>query len=174
MEQNNNIIPNFPFVSIDSRKLIEKYRWVLISIPIILLIAAVGRAAYWYGHRPDQSAARAKAADNRVYSSAQTTTKLLSSNNKFDQAAGLWTTYAASMCQKAESVEGTTFDEADIAASASMSLGSKPYALSRQNYQTEALKLCPSIKPFKNCRHPHEMVAVVSRHRYYYRLHSGA
>jgi hypothetical protein len=142
-------------------------RTVSIAIAVILL-CVIGGALYWRAHTSAQNAAAR--ADNQAYADTQTTATTLSTDNRFDQAAALWISYALgttnrvhkdaaytnaaamylnnnqdglayTMCKKAEAANGVNYGEAEEAAAAAKGLGNTAAAI---QYYKDAIRLIPA------------------------------
>jgi tetratricopeptide (TPR) repeat protein len=134
---------------------------MVVSICLVTAVTAVGIGIWVYRQKIE--------ADNQEFNTLLAEQQQLMAYSKFDQAASLWTSYAAkspnrshrgmaylnagalyitnrqftqaaTMVQKAEAADGITFNEAEEASTVYLQLGNKPEAI---HYYQEAIRLIP-------------------------------
>jgi tetratricopeptide (TPR) repeat protein len=153
------------------RPLLTKLRsYITLIVALCCMIVLAVSAFLWFTYSPTAKQATPVNADDKIYANMQTSSKLLSASQHYDQAASDWISYAAmtpsktheanaflnaaalymsnaqyskavTMCQKAQAINGITFNEADEAANAYMLLGNKPEAI---YYYRQTIKLMPA------------------------------
>lgn len=140
----------------------------VLSVAVLLLVIIVGASGFAWWH--DHNRKIVPKADTQEYNTLLDEQNVLSADSEYGQAANLWVSYATTtpsrahkesaflnaaalymsdqqynqvvgMCKKAESVDGVTYQESEIAANAYMSLGDKQDAI---HYYQEAIRLIPA------------------------------
>lgn len=151
-----------------SYKLKSHGRQVLVVVCLLLLLVAGISVRVWRQHATAQNSLAE--ADNRQFKSVESLVAVDEANNQYGKVASVWASYATTtsnkthkesalldaaaayisngqyaqavnMCKMAEAVDGVTFEEAEVAATAYSALGDKQNAI---HYYHEAISLMPA------------------------------